>query len=70
MQAFDPSGNRTGLLVASGALLLAAFLPPVPRTVGFMAIGSVLVYMLPHIIDMSLILQCLLYLAGGMCFIR
>lgn len=70
VQAFDPSGDRTGLLLACGALLVAAFLPPLWRTVGFVGIGSLLVYMLRHVVDASLLLQCLLYVAGSVCFIR
>lgn len=70
LQALDPSGDRTVLIAACGALLLAAFLPPLMRTSGFIAIGAVMVHQLWHIVDAPLILQCLLYVAGGVSFVR
>uniref|UniRef100_A0A383V9U8 Uncharacterized protein n=1 Tax=Tetradesmus obliquus TaxID=3088 RepID=A0A383V9U8_TETOB len=70
MMAVDPSGDRTILLAACGALLLAAFLPALLRTSGFIAIGAVMVHQLWHIVDAPLFLQCLIYVAGGVVFVR
>jgi hypothetical protein len=70
LQAVDPSGDRTVLLAACGALLLAAFLPALLRTSGFIAIGAVMVHQLWHIVDAPLFLQCLIYVAGGVVFVR
>jgi hypothetical protein len=70
VQAVDPSGDRTILLAACGALLLAAFLPALLRTSGFIAIGAVMVHQLWHIVDAPLFLQCLIYVAGGVVFVR
>ncbi|KAF8065666.1 NAA20 [Scenedesmus sp. PABB004] len=70
LMALDPGHDRTTLLVASAALLGAAFLPPAPRTAGFIGIGAVMVWTLQHIVDGPLVVQCLLYVAGGLAFVR
>jgi hypothetical protein len=51
-------------------LLLAAFLPPLLRTVGFVSIGSVMVVVFRHVVDLPLVAQCLLYVAGAVAFVR
>eukprot|EP00879_Flechtneria_rotunda_P024922 GHRR01026449.1.p1 GENE.GHRR01026449.1~~GHRR01026449.1.p1 ORF type:complete len:228 (+),score=48.55 GHRR01026449.1:807-1490(+) len=70
MIALDPHGNYTKLSVACAALLLAAFLPPQLRTAGFISIGGMLVFSHWHIVDVALAAQCMLYVAGGLCFVR
>lgn len=42
-QAVHPHGDTTCMAVCGGLLLLAALLPPLPRTLGFMATAGVMV---------------------------
>eukprot|EP00878_Enallax_costatus_P025444 GHUV01027222.1.p1 GENE.GHUV01027222.1~~GHUV01027222.1.p1 ORF type:complete len:119 (+),score=33.02 GHUV01027222.1:277-633(+) len=70
MMALDPEGDRRTLLIACAALLLAAFLRPLLRTIGFIAIGAAMVFILRHIVDIPLLVECALYVAGGISFIR
>jgi hypothetical protein len=58
------------MVMCGGALLLAAFLPPVLRTLSFIGIGGVMVVHYTYLVDLNLGLQMALYVAGGACFIR
>jgi len=69
-QALDPSSDIRPLLVPCGGLLLAAFLPPLLRTVGFVSIGTVMVVVFRHVVDLPLVAQCLLYVSGAVAFVR
>lgn len=60
----------TGMLKSCVGLLVAAFLDPLPRTVGFVSIGGYILLQHWHIVDASLIAQCVLYVSGAICFVR
>lgn len=70
MQALYPDGDMTGLLKSCVGLVTAAFLGPVPRTVGFLAVGGFMVVQHWYLVDAALFTQCLLYVAGAVCFVR
>lgn len=42
-QAIHPHGDTSCMVICGCGLLLAALLPPVPRTLGFLALGGVMV---------------------------
>jgi hypothetical protein len=58
------------MLLCGCALLAAAFLPPVLRTLGFIAIGAVMVWHYTYLVDWNLGVQIAMYVCGGACFIR
>jgi hypothetical protein len=60
----------SGLLKSCAGLLLAAFLDPLPRTVGFVGIGGYILLRHWHVVDAALVAQCVLYVAGAICFVR
>jgi len=61
----------TPWLWVSAWLLFSAFLAPVPRVVGFMSGGAVLVYYFgAMVLDEIFLLELLLYVAGGLFFLR
>lgn len=70
LQALYPGGDVLGLLKSCAGLLVAAFLQPLPRTVGFVGIGGYILLRHWHIVDLSLVAQCVLYVAGAVCFVR
>jgi hypothetical protein len=51
-------------------LLLAALLRPLPRTLGFLGIGAVMVFHYTYIINQALAIQIVLYVTGAASFIR
>lgn len=52
-------------------LLFSAFLRPLPRVVGFMSGGAVLVYYFgPMVLDELFLVELLLYVSGGLFFLR
>jgi hypothetical protein len=70
LQALQPGGDISGLLKPCAGLLVAAFLRPVPRTVGFVGIGGYILLRHWCIVDAALVAQCVLYVAGAACFMR
>lgn len=70
MQALQPGGDISGLLKSCVGLLVASFLNPVPRTVGFVGIGGYILLRHWYIVDLALVAQCVLYVAGAACFVR
>ncbi len=48
------------MVYVSAGLLLAAFLPPVPRTVGFVGLGAVLFFSYLYVVNVNFCLQVLL----------
>jgi hypothetical protein len=70
MQALQPEADIRSLLLPCAGLLAAAFLQPLPRTVGFVGIGAFILLRHWHIVDLSLIAQCVLYVSGAVCFVR
>jgi hypothetical protein len=58
-------------MVVSGlALLVAAFFPPVLRTVSFVAIGTVMVWHYHYLVNTNLGIQLAMYVAGAVAFVR
>ena len=70
VQALDPKGCRRVLWCSCMGLLVSAFLPAVPRVIAFVGIGAIMVAAYTHILNTSLLLQCFLYVAGAVSFIR
>jgi hypothetical protein len=66
----EPTGDRTTLWACCAGLLGAAFLPPLPRTASFVALGAALLVVSWHLVNLSLLAQCGLYLAGAVAFLR
>jgi hypothetical protein len=58
------------MLTSCVGLVVAAFLNPVPRTLGFVGIGGYILLQHWHIVDAALLAQCVLYVAGAACFVR
>ncbi len=52
------------------ALLGAAFLRPLFRTIAFVALGAVMFFFYFHIVNLNLALQVVLYLLGAYSFVR
>jgi len=70
IMAMDPKGCRRVLWCSCMGLLVSAFLPAVPRVIAFVGIGAIMVAAYTHILNTSLLLQCFLYVAGAVSFIR
>lgn len=70
LQALEPRGDISGMLTSCVGLVVAAFLNPVPRTLGFVGIGGYILLQHWHIVDAALLAQCVLYVAGAACFVR
>jgi hypothetical protein len=49
---------------------VAAFLPPLPRTVGFVGIGGYILLRHWFMVEAALVAQCVLYVAGAIFFVR
>lgn len=61
----------TDLKYASVGMLIAAFLPPTPRVLGFASgIGVIVAFHYHKIMNINLIAQLALYLIGGISFLR
>ncbi|KAI8469081.1 MAG: hypothetical protein J3K34DRAFT_290332 [Monoraphidium minutum] len=69
LMAVHPHGDTTCMAVCGVALLVAALLRPLPRTLGFLGVGAVMVFHYTYIIDASLAAQIVLYIAGAAAFI-
>lgn len=67
--AQKPNDDRRAMGIYTLALLAAAFMRPLLRTILFAWIGIMLVLSYPYIIDANLGLQALLYLIGAICFL-
>ena len=71
LQAKEHGYIPTDLKYASVGMLLAAFLPPAPRVLGFAAgIGVIIAFHYGKIMNVNLISQLALYLIGGISFLR
>jgi hypothetical protein len=70
LQALEPQGDIRGMLTSCVGLVVAAFLNPVPRTLGFVCIGGYILLQHWHIVDVALLAQCVLYVAGAAYFVR
>ena len=61
----------TDLMYSSLGMLVAAFLPPTARVLGFMTGVAVIVGLhYQKIMNMNLVVQLALYLIGGISFLR
>ena len=70
LMAKAPHGDSTCMAVCAGALLVAALLRPLPRTLGFVLTTAVMVWHYLYIVDAALALQLVLYGAGAISFLR
>lgn len=71
VQAKEHGDVPTDLKYASVGMLVAAFLPPTPRVLGFAGGISVIIAFHYHkIMTMNLVAQLGLYLVGGISFLR
>jgi hypothetical protein len=70
MQAVHPHGDTTIMAISGLALLLAAFFPPLLRTVSFVGIGSVMVAHYSYLVNVNLGCQLAMYVAGAVTFVR
>jgi hypothetical protein len=59
-QAVHPHGDTSCMALCSFGLLLAALLPPKPRTLGFIGVTSIMVWHYWYMVNASLFLQCLM----------
>lgn len=70
-QAKEHGYIPTDLKYASVGMLLAAFLPPAPRVLGFAAgIGVIIAFHYSKIMTVNLFAQLALYVIGGISFLR
>ena len=70
-QAKEHGDIPTDLKYASVGMLVAAFLPPTPRVLGFASgIGVIIAFHYHKIMNINLIAQLALYLVGGISFLR
>jgi predicted membrane channel-forming protein YqfA (hemolysin III family) len=61
----------TQLQIISGLLLIAAFLRPVPRVLGFISGGAAMVYFYGGmLVDSIFVIELVLYVSGGIFFLR
>lgn len=70
LMAVHPHGDTTVMSISGLALLVAAFFPPVLRTVSFVAIGSVMAGHYNYLVNANLGLQLVMYVAGAVAFVR
>lgn len=71
LQAKEHGDIPTDLKYASVGMLIAAFLPPTPRVLGFASgIGVIVAFHYHKIMNINLIAQLALYLIGGISFLR
>lgn len=70
LMAMDPGGDRTIMVLASLALLVAAFLRPTLRTLSFVAVGAVMVATHLFLFNWIFSIEIVLYMAGAVFFLR
>ena len=65
-----PGDSMLVMQSCTAALLGAAFLPPVPRTLAFVGLGATLFFSYFYIVNLNLCAQVALYLLGAAFFVR
>lgn len=71
VQAKEHGYVPTDLMWSSLGMLVAAFLPPTARVLGFASgIGVIIAFHYQTIMNLNLVAQLALYLTGGISFLR
>ena len=70
MQVMRPDGDLTIMMFATAALVAAAFMRPLLRTVLFVLLGAALLFFYSYIVNSAMLAQAALYIVGACSFIR